>query len=211
MNVHALGMIFYIPLDAVSMQNIFCCIKQTSEQNEIILCFSWVSFNHTNVLQIKDECLNLKHLSSRFLMRRIFREKKKITIRWDTHSFSSNRTWWSILFIYFLNQGRLEVECLLYLYVQCGNTYHLGNEHPTLNMVTIVKHVTSPVCCAPTVCLLHGAEDKTDFSLHWKSIIAGATFFNSVNDCTHSYLIHTWNLYRVVHSFSSFKIHFFNH
>lgn len=95
------------------------------------------------------------------------------------------------LFIYFLNQGILEVECLLYLYVQCGNTYHLGNEHPTLNMVTIVKHVTSPVCCAPTVCLLHGAEDKTDFSLHWKSVIAGATFFNSVNDCTHSYLIHT--------------------
>lgn len=83
------------------------------------------------------------------------------------------------------------MECLLYLYVQCGNTYHLGNEHPTLNMVTIVKHVTSPVCCAPTVCLLHGAEDKTDFSLHWKSVIAGATFFNSVNDCTHSYLIHT--------------------
>lgn len=108
------------------------------------------------------------------------------------------------ILLFFLNQGRLEVECLLYLYVQCGNTYHLGNEHPTLNMVTIVKHVTSPVCCAPTVCLLHAAEDKTDFSLHWKSVIAGATFFNSVNDCTHSYLIHTWNLHRVVHSFSSF-------
>lgn len=66
----------------------------------------------------------------------------------------------------FINQGCLEVEHLLYLYVHCGNTHHLGNEHPTPNMVTIVKHVPSPVWCAPTVCLLHGAEDKSDFSLH---------------------------------------------
>ncbi len=56
---------------------------------------------------------------------------------------------------------------LLYLHLQCSNTHHLGNKyHSSLRIVTIVKHVTSPLWCAATVYLLQAAEGKTDHFLH---------------------------------------------
>ncbi len=43
---------------------------------------------------------------------------------------------------------------LLNLHLRCSNTHHLGNKCSSLSIVTIVKHVTSPVWGAATVCLL---------------------------------------------------------
>lgn len=110
--------------------------------------------NHITMPQIRDSRFNLKHLNQIF-MRGIFRHKKLLMTRTE-RVFKKKR----------FKAKHLPLR-LLYLRLRRGNTHHLGNKYSSsLSIVTIVKHVTSPLWGAAAVCLLHGTEGKTDCSLY---------------------------------------------
>lgn len=134
----------------------------------IILCTNHVIIQP----QIKDACFNPKHLnntfsgggtrsnnqmrwsvSSFFLMTRLdgacsgFFLQIKAALRWSILSSSLPTLW------------------------QHTHRHHLGNKYSSLNIVTIVKHVTSPLWCNAATGLSSavGAGDETDYSLCWYS------------------------------------------
>lgn len=175
MNLWALGMISsYICLDVpFPHTTTFLCIEPTGTETKIISCSPWESRNHMIILpKIKDACFNPKHLKNTFSGREFLGTKEKRK--------SHNQMRWGVKQHFLMTQLNGEwflksrpprggaSSLLLYLHLQCGNTCHLGNKYSSsLSIVTIVKHVTSHLWCSAKVCFLHGAEDKTDYSLHW--------------------------------------------